>query len=393
MTLLYSEVEEELRAAVRALLADRRPPSAVLARAESAPGHDADLWKALARDIGAAGLLIPEDLGGAGASAREAAVVLEELGRAVAPVPFLTSAVMATGALVASGAGEARDLLASLATGESTAALAVSFAASPYPPGPAWVRAERGRLTGRVTAVAGAEGADVLVVPASGALYAVDAADAVVEPVTSLDLTRPVATVTFDGAPGRPVAVGLAPLRAGLALGAGLLASEQLGVAEWCLATTLAYVKERHQFARPVGSFQALKHRLADLWMEIVQARAAARNAADALATRAGAAEAAGQDGRAHDQAVEAMEAVDTGESVDVEVAMAVAVAQAWCAPVAVHAAEECLQLHGGIGMTWEHPLHLYLKRAKADQIALGTPGDHRDALARLADLPAPLAV
>ncbi|MFC7385247.1 acyl-CoA dehydrogenase family protein [Sphaerisporangium rhizosphaerae] len=393
MTLLYSEVEEELRAAVRALLADRRPPSAVLARAESAPGHDADLWKALARDIGAAGLLIPEDLGGAGASAREAAVVLEELGRAVAPVPFLTSAVMATGALVASGPGAARDLLASLATGESTAALAVSFAASPYPPGPAWVRAERGRLTGRVTAVAGAEGADVLVVPASGALYAVDAADAVVEPVTSLDLTRPVATVTFDGAPGRPVAAGLAPLRAGLALGAGLLASEQLGVAEWCLATTLAYVKERHQFARPVGSFQALKHRLADLWMEIVQARAAARNAADALATRAGAAEAAGQDGPANDQAFEAMEAVDTGEAVDAEVAMAVAVAQAWCGPVAVHAAEECLQLHGGIGMTWEHPLHLYLKRAKADQIALGTPGDHRDALAGLADLPAPLAV
>ncbi|MGW4642143.1 acyl-CoA dehydrogenase family protein [Sphaerisporangium sp. NPDC004334] len=369
MTLLYSEVEEELRAAVRALLADRRPPSAVLARAESAPGHDADLWKALARDIGAAGLLIPEDLGGAGASAREAAVVLEELGRAVAPVPFLTSAVMATGALVASGAGAARDLLASLATGESTAALAVSFAASPYPPGPDWVRAERGRLTGRVTAVAGAEGADVLVVPASGALYAVDAAHAVVEPVTSLDLTRPVATVTFDGAPGRPVAAGLAPLRAGLALGAGLLASEQLGVAEWCLATTLAYVKERHQFARPVGSFQALKHRLADLWMEIVQARAAARNAADALA-RAGA-----------------------GDDPAAEVAMAVAVAQAWCGPVAVHAAEECLQLHGGIGMTWEHPLHLYLKRAKADQIALGTPGDHRDALAGLAALPAPLAV
>ncbi|MFC4531182.1 acyl-CoA dehydrogenase family protein [Sphaerisporangium dianthi] len=372
MTLLYSEVEEELRAAVRDLLADRCPPSAVLARVESASPYDADLWKALARDIGAAGLLIPEDLGGAGASAREAAVVLEELGRAVTPVPFLTSAVMATWALVDSGAGEARDLLAALATGETTAALAVSFATSPYAlpsPTAGAVRAERGRLTGRVTAVAGAEVADVLIVPASGVLYAVDATDASVETATSLDLTRPVATVTFAGAPGRPVAADLAPLRAALELGAGLLASEQLGVAEWCLTTTLAYVKERHQFARPVGSFQALKHRLADLWMELVQARAAARNAADALAARAD---------------------DETGGAA--EAAMAVAVAQAWCGEVAVHAAEECLQLHGGIGMTWEHPLHLYMKRAKADEIALGTPSGHRDALARLAGLPAPLA-
>ncbi|GGK75684.1 acyl-CoA dehydrogenase [Sphaerisporangium melleum] len=373
MTLLYSEVEEELRAAVRDLLADRCPPAAVLAGAESAPGRDAELWKALARDIGAAGLLIPEDLGGAGASAREAAVVLEELGRAVAPVPFLTSAVMATWALVRCGGDAARELLGELAVGETTAALAVSLATSPYALStpPAAVRAEAGRLTGRVTAVAGADAADLLIVPASGALYAVDAADAVVEVVTSLDLTRPVAMVTFDGTPGRPVGADLAPLRAALAMGAGLLASEQLGLAEWCLATTLAHVKERHQFARPIGSFQALKHRLADLWMEIVQARAAARGAADALARTPGAG------------------AADEGGAG--EVALAVAVAQAWCGTAAVHAAEECLQLHGGIGMTWEHPLHLYLKRAKADEIALGTPGDHRDALADLADLPAPL--
>ncbi|WP_248958323.1 acyl-CoA dehydrogenase family protein [Sphaerisporangium perillae] len=363
MTLLYSEVEEELRAAVRDLLADRCPPATVLARVESASSYDADLWKALARDIGAAGLLIPEELGGAGASAREAAVVLEELGRAVTPVPFLTSAVLATGALAGSGSGAARDLLAELATGERTAALAVSFAASPYAPagGTSGVRAEGGRLTGRVAAVAGADAADVLIVPASGALYAVDAADATVEPAVSLDLTRPIAAVTFSDALGQPVADDLASLRAALELGAGLLASEQLGVAEWCLTTTVAYVKERHQFARPVGSFQALKHRLADLWMEVVQARAAARDAADALAGGG-------------------------------DAATAVAVAQAWCGEVAVHAAEECLQLHGGIGMTWEHPVHLYLKRAKADEIALGTPGDHRDALAHLADLPGPPA-
>ncbi|MEV7966408.1 acyl-CoA dehydrogenase family protein [Sphaerisporangium sp. NPDC088356] len=361
MTLLYSEIEEELRAAVRDLLADRCPPATVLARIESASPYDADLWKALARDIGAAGLLIPEDLGGAGASAREAAVVLEELGRAVTPVPFLTSAVLATQALLEAGTDAARELLTALAGGETTAALAVSFAASPYSPtAPVGVTAEGGTVNGRVAAVAGADVSDVLIVPASGALYAVDAAGATIEPIVSLDLTRPISAVTFTGAPARQISAGLAPLRAALALGAGLLASEQLGVAEWCLTTTVAYVKERHQFARPVGSFQALKHRLADLWMEIVQARAAARNAADALAS-------------------------------GTDAATAVAVAQAWCGTVAVRAAEECLQLHGGIGMTWEHPVHLYLKRAKADEIALGTPGDHRDALARLADLPGPL--
>ncbi|MFC4586291.1 acyl-CoA dehydrogenase family protein [Sphaerisporangium corydalis] len=361
MTLLYSEVEEELRAAVRDLLADRLPPAAVLARAESVSPYDADLWKALARDIGAAGLLIPEELGGADATAREAAVVLEELGRAVTPVPFLTSAVLATRVLLDAGTGAARELLTALASGETTAALAVSFATSPYAPGggSGGVTAEGGTLTGRVTSVAGADAADVLVVPASGALYAVDAAAATVETVVSLDVTRPISTVTFAGAEARQISADLAPLRAALEFGAGLLASEQLGVAEWCLTTTVAYVKERHQFARPVGSFQALKHRMADLWLEIVQARAAARNAADALAS-------------------------------GVEAATAVAVAQAWCGAVAVHAAEECVQLHGGIGMTWEHPVHLYLKRAKADEIALGTPGDHRDALASLADIPGP---
>ncbi|MEV4565638.1 acyl-CoA dehydrogenase family protein [Nonomuraea sp. NPDC049419] len=352
MSLLYSEVEEELRAAVRGLLADRCPPSAVLQRVESQP-YDLDLWKTLAGEIGVAGLLVPEELGGAGASASEAAVVLEELGRAVAPVPFFTSSVLATRALLPT-----RDaLLGELAEGRRTAALVVSFGASAYRPDRgASVRVDGGgRLSGSVTGVAGAEVADVLLVPVDGDLYAVegDAIEAgVVRVVSSLDLTRPVATVTFTRTRARRV--GACDLAAVLRFGAGLLASEQLGVAEWCLQTTLAYVKERHQFARPVGSFQALKHRLADLWLDVVRARAAARNAvADASS-------------------------------------ISVAVAQSWNAGVAVHAAEEALQLHGGIGMTWEHPVHLYLKRAKATEVALGTPGDHREALASLVDVPSP---
>jgi alkylation response protein AidB-like acyl-CoA dehydrogenase len=156
---------------------------------------------------------------------------------------------------------------------------------------------------------------------------------------------------------------GAAEAAVGRALltGAGLLASEQLGISEWCLTETVRYTRERHQFNRPVGSFQALKHRLARLWLEIVSARAAARHAADALAT----------------------------DSPDA--AVAVAVAQSACSKVAVHAAEECVQLHGGIGMTWEHPAHLFLKRAKADELALGTPGRHRSALASLVGLPPPM--
>ncbi|MFC4008037.1 acyl-CoA dehydrogenase family protein [Nonomuraea purpurea] len=347
MTLLYSEVEEELRAAVRGLLADRCPPAAVLARIESDP-YDLDLWKTLAGEIGVAGLLIPEEHGGAGATASEAAVVLEELGRAVAPVPFFTSAVLATRALLPTGDA----LLAELAEGRRAAALAVSFAASPYRPGwGAALRLDGARLSGSVTGVAGAEVADVLLVPVDGTLYEVTEG-ASVEVAPSLDLTRPVATVTFDGARVRPV--GACDLAEVLRAAAGLLASEQLGVAEWCLDTTLAYVKERRQFARPVGSFQAIKHRLADLWLDVVRARAAARSAA-----------------------------ADHS-------AVSVAVAQAWNAEVAVRVAEEAVQLHGGIGMTWEHPVHLYLKRAKAAEIALGTPGDHRAALASLVDVPGP---
>ncbi|MET8001855.1 acyl-CoA dehydrogenase family protein [Nonomuraea glycinis] len=353
MTLLYTEVEEELRAAVRGLLADRCPPAAVRGRAESDP-YDLGVWKTLAGEIGVAGLLIPEEHGGAGASASEVAVVLEELGRGVAPVPFFTSSVLATRALIQAGAGEP---LERLADGSATAALVVSFAASPYQPlrgGSVRVADGGERLSGTVTGVAGADVADLLLVPVDGGLYAVQGAE--VRVVPSLDLTRPVATVTLDGAAA--TRLGDVDLAEVLLFGAGLLASEQYGVAQWCLDTTVAYVKERHQFARPVGSFQAIKHRLADLWLDVVRAKAAARNAA--------------------------------AEASEASAAVSAAVAQAWNAGVAVRVAEEALQLHGGIGMTWEHPLHLYLKRAKASEIALGTPGDHREALASLADVPGP---
>src|SRR5437868_9858741 len=244
MTLLYTEVEEELRAAVRSLLADRCPPSAVLKRVESPVPYDLELWKTLAGEIGVAGLLIPEEFGGAGATAREAAVVLEELCRAVAPVPFFTSSVLATDALVTVGAGE---VLERLATGEIAAALVVPLGASPYQEREGNITVTDGRLSGRVRGVAGAEVADLLVVPVAGGLYLVERAEARVEVGVSLDLTRPVGTVVFEHAPA--TALGPCDLRETLTLGAALLASEQLGVAEWCLETTVAYGRERFQFA------------------------------------------------------------------------------------------------------------------------------------------------
>ncbi|UNO43228.1 acyl-CoA dehydrogenase family protein [Streptomyces sp. MST-110588] len=382
--LLYSRDEEDLRAAVRALLTARCTPSEVLAAAESGRPYAAEVWNSLAGGMGAAGLLVPEEHGGQGASAREAAVVLEELGRAVAPVPYLTSAVLAVTALLACAADRcppAAALLAQLARGERIGVLAVPLSTAPGEMPPFSVRAGAdGTLSGVVRQVADAAAADVLLVPAQGphgpGLFAVSTgpevvsdagcgtADGVrVEPVTPLDLTRPLARITLDRARGRLLAGPQEARRAvgeALLTGAGLLASEQLGIAEWCLEETVRYTCGRRQFGRPVGSFQALKHRMAALWLEVAAARAAARSAADALATGSP------------------------------DAPLAVAVAQAYCAPVAVHAAQECVQMHGGIGMTWEHPAHLFLKRAKSDEIALGTPGRHRAALSTLADLPAP---
>ncbi|MER6225747.1 acyl-CoA dehydrogenase family protein [Streptomyces sp. 900105755] len=354
--LLYSEEEEALRAAVRDLLADHCDAPGVIARTESDTPYDPAAWKALTEGMGLAGLLVPEEQGGQGASHREVAVVLEELGRAVAPVPYLTSAVVATEALLACGDGQ---LLGKLASGRTVGALAVGLHVAPGGEFKA-VRVADGRLYGELTGIADAVAADVLLVPGGdGGLYAVEAGAVTVTPQVSFDLTRPLATVTLDGAAGRRVGDAEPAVRRALRAGAGLLASEQFGVAEWALTETVRYLKERKQFNRPVGGFQAIKHRLAQVWLEVVNLRAAARGAADALAS---------------------------GEDADV----AVAVAQAYAAPVAVRAAEEALQLHAGIGMTWEHPIHLYLKRAKADSIAFGTAGAHREALGELVGLQTP---
>ena len=425
--LLYSETERDLAAALTDLLADQADPAGVIARTERPDTYDTKLWRTVAAEIGIAGLLIPEALGGAGASYRELATAAEQFGAFAAPIPYLGSAAVATAVLLSAarsaaengaaggpGSGDeagfgsassgpaaavraaqlreaaradatpgarqgsvspAAALLRQLADGSLTAALAVSTATRSATPFPALARvaghgdaAGTVKLRGTIPAVADALPADVLLVPADGvpsALYLVEANAPGVHrtPLVSLDMTRQLCDITLDDAPARPVAVGpaaAAALSAGLAAGAAVLAAEQLGLAQHCLDLTIAYVRERRQFARQIGSFEAVKHRLADLWTTITQARAASRYAAACLA-----------DG-------------------DPDAPVAVALAKSACCDVAVTAAQECVQLHGGIGFTWEHPAHLFLKRAKAASVAFGTPGAHRSDLAALVDLPAP---
>ena len=361
LDLLASEDEQALRDSLRALLTSRCTPDRVSAVSDGDDSLREPLWRAVAVELGLAGLLIPDELGGAGGSARDAAVVLSELGRVVAPVPFLTSAVVATAAALPS---RDEELLGRLASGTVTAALLVPLTTSAAS-FTAVVRRAGAGLSGQVPVVAGAVEADVLLVPVQVddgvELHVVSAGAAglSVSSVVSLDMTRQVADVVLDEVPSTVlVADASVPVRRALLLGAALLASEQVGVAERCLTDTVDYLKQRRQFGRVLAGYQALKHRLADLYIEVESARAAAQYAAAAATAD------------------------------DPDLPIAVEVAQAYCSSVAVHAAEECVQLHGGIGMTWEHPAHLYLKRAKADQLAFGTPGEHLATLASLVDLP-----
>jgi alkylation response protein AidB-like acyl-CoA dehydrogenase len=401
VNLLYTDTERALADALGDLLNDACQWQDVLDGRTSQ-----DLWRSVGAELGCAGLLIPESAGGAGATCREAATAAEQLGSFVAPVPFLGSAVVATSALINVGGQD--DLLKRLADGSLTVALVVPFGTAPGqtvsmsrsqrpivadessttvgaggsagaasgPFAAARVSGARPgdaaegvtRLSGTVRGVADALVAGVLLVPAEGVprgLYAVDATapGVTTTPVTSLDMTRQLADITLEAAPGRLIASGQAAeesVASALLAGAAIIAAEELGLAQRCLDMTVAYVKERRQFARPVGSFQGLKHRLADIWTEVTQARAASRYAADCLATG------------------------------DPDARVAVALAKSYCSETAVHAAQECVQMHGGIGFTWEHPAHLYLKRAKANSIGFGTPAAHRATLATLAGLPAP---
>ncbi|MFI6874813.1 acyl-CoA dehydrogenase family protein [Streptomyces sp. NPDC050400] len=346
-----TEEQEELRSAVRSLLTRHQGPTA---------------WRPLAEQIGAAGLAVPEEYGGLGGSARDVHVLMEELGRSLSPVPCLGSVVLTVGAVLASGDDDAcRRLLPGLAEGTSVGTLAWSEQGS-WDPGA--IRAQAVRDHGGSWLVTGVKehvldwtGVDVLLVAARTAAgvslfeVAPGAAGVVREPVVTMDETRGQARWVFQAAEGRLLGAdgeGDRALDHVRDLACAALAAEQVGAAERCLELTVEYAKDRIQFGRPIGSFQAVKHRLADAYVLVESARSAALGAAFAA-----------------DESPAALP-------------RAAAVAKSVCSEAFSTVAGEMIQLHGGIGITWEHDAHRYFKRAHGSGELFGAPTRHRARLA-----------
>ena len=364
----------ELRDSVRDFLAAKSGEQQVRAAIETDRGYDEDLWRQMASQLGLTGLALPEEYGGDGFGFTELQVVLEELGRALTPSPFLASVVLAAGAILATGDEvAAKAYLPGIASGQTTAALAIaesgglwSFDALTTTARPA--SADGGStgwlLTGTKQLVLDGATAGLLVVAAhtghGPAFFAVqaDAPGLTRTALKTLDLTRPMATLTFSDTPATLIGTAGA---AGPALDAVLdramtaLAAEQAGAARACLEASAAYARERHQFGRPIGSFQAVKHKCADMLVKVELAQAAATEAARAAA----------------------------GDPDAAPLPQAAAVAHAVCSESLMFVAAENIQVHGGIGFTWEHPAHLYFRRAKASQLMFGGPGFYFEHLLR----------
>lgn len=355
--LSYSEEEQALAEVLRASISSMCTSQAVAAAFDGDRSLQEEAWTRLAQ-ADATGVLVPEAQGGSEQPVRVAAVIAEVLGACVAPVPFLPSAVLAARLLVAVGESE---LTPALAAGQAVAAVVVSPVELDFPA----VALDGDRVSSTAALVLGAAEATHLVVRTPDGLRLVEAAaDGVeVEATNSLDMTRPLATVRLDRAPSRRISdAEQVPQswRSAVATARIVLASEQLGLAQRAFDLTLAYARERRQFGRAIGSFQAIKHRLAELWTDLALARTLARYAA--------------------------VEAKDGSVPDDLE--RVAGMAQAYCSELAVRVAETCVQIHGGIAMTWEHEAHLLLKRARTDHGLLGRPAEHRARLAELVDLP-----
>jgi len=362
--LLESDERHQLREVLRQLLTETCGPEEVRAQVESPRGHDRVLWDRLAGEIGVHGLAVPEEYGGAGYTFAELAVALEETGRVLCPAPLLSTVVLAGHALSASGDREACvRWLPGIASGTRTATVAGFLHRAD-------VTAERGPggwvLRGEADFVPDGEGADLLLVAAQAPdgkrLFACEPDGTTIGRVARrvLDPTRRQALIRFRGAPAEPVGEpGQAPEIVDAVLDAGrvALAAEHVGGSAHALAAVLAYVSHRTQFGRAIGSFQAVKHRLADLLVEIEGARSASAYACACLAGGAP------------------------------EVPVAASAAAVACTGAYRLASTEYVQLHGGIGFTWEHPAHLYVRRARADEALFGTADDHRLRLAGLLGL------
>jgi alkylation response protein AidB-like acyl-CoA dehydrogenase len=331
-----TEEQLELRDVVRRVLEKHAP--AAPEPADEPGGYDAGLWRRLADGVGVAGLGVPEDRGGAGGSYLDCHVVLAELGRAAVASPY-PATMIAAQALVLAGDGA---LLPRIAAGELTAALVHGLTV------------RDGTATGVADLVLDGARADVLLAPAGDTLYRLEPGAGLRRDTrTTMDRSLHLATVRADGVDARPLGTLTAAARARLDdLGPVALTAVQAGGAERCLDRTVEYAKQRVQFGRPIGSFQAVKHRLADLLVLVDTAATASWAAAAAWAA----------------------DAADSPLLADI--------AASWCGEAYRQVAAETVQLHGGIAITWEHDAHRHLKQAHTTATLFGTPRAHRERLA-----------
>ena len=372
MNLGVSAEQRELRDSVRRFLAERAPLPRVRELMDTADAMDIVVWRQAADQLGLQGIAIGEEYGGAGFSFAEQAIVLEELGAALYTGPYLASAVLAATALGASeDEGARRDLLPGIASGERVATLAFTEDDGSWGPDAIRLAAVKNghgwRLDGHKSFVLDGHGADLILAvavtdagssgPAALSLFAVDGAAAGLgrRILPTLDQTRRLARCEFGDVPARLIGspgAGRAVLEHTLDVAAIALAAEQLGGAQRALDMAVGYAKVRQQFGRAIGSFQAIKHRCADLLLEVESLRSAVGYAAAAVAEGSG------------------------------EVPVLASLVKAYASEVYSRVAAENIQIHGGIGFTWEHDAHLYLKRAKASELFLGDGSYHRERLA-----------
>jgi alkylation response protein AidB-like acyl-CoA dehydrogenase len=353
---------------MRAFLRKYSTEADVRTQIDSDLGFDPQAWETAAAQIGMQALAIPEELGGAGYGFDELAVVLEESGRTLFTGPVLPSVVLAPSALMLSGDEQACErYLPAIADGSTIATLAVSEASAMWNEADITVSAEPmgdgWSLTGTKKYVLGGAEAGLVLVAARTeqgvSLFAVQspATGLVVEQLPVMDLTRRLASLTFDNCPA--VLIGSdgeawPTLEKVFDRAIVALACEQVGAAAAVLDSIVEYLKVRQQFGRPIGSFQAIKHRCADMLVELESARSAAAYASAAVTARAD------------------------------DVSIAASIAKVYCSQAFYHITAESIQMHGGIGFTWEHPAHLYFKRAKAAEVLFGSPAAHRERIAGL---------
>ena len=356
-----------LRDAVAQLLAKRSGESEVRRLMADESGYDAAAWAELA-DMGLLGLIIPEEFGGAGAGSAELAVVSEQMGAALLCAPYLSTAVLTPYLLAAlADSAECAAVLPRIAAGGLIATVAFAEPGDARPPRhPATEAVHDGdtwSVTGEKTYVLDATAAGLFYVlaqtPTGRAFFAVDrsAPGVTVSPLTTVDQTRKQGRLILDGTPARLVgSIGAAPPALGRALDqAGIaLIAEQAGGAMPAMQMAADYARTRFQFGRAIGSFQAVKHMCVDILLEAQSAVSAARHVAAAF---------------------------DAGEP---DRLIDLALAQAYCSEAYVTTAATAIQVHGGIGFTWEHPAHLYLRRARTDAQIFGDPAWHRERYVRL---------